>query len=63
MGTLSYSPVASALPAGVTFVPNSNGTATISGTPTVSGVFTFFIKASNGVGSPTLQSFSLTVKP
>ena len=61
--TLSYSPVANSLPAGVMFVPNSNGTATISGTPTVSGAFTFFIKASNGVGSGTVQSFSLTVKP
>ena len=60
--TLSYTPL-TALPAGVHFVANPNGTATISGTPTVSGVFTFFIKATNGVGATTLQSFSLTVKP
>lgn len=59
--SLSYSPILS-LPAGVTFVSNSNGTATLSGKPTVSGVFPFWITANNGVGSPTLQSFTLTVK-
>ena len=60
--TLTFTPL-TALPAGVYFVANPNGTATISGTPTVSGVFTFFIKATNGVGAVTLQSFTLTVKP
>jgi large repetitive protein len=49
------------LPAGVGFADNGNGTATLSGTPTVSGSFSFSIKASNGVGSPATQSFSLTV--
>jgi hypothetical protein len=58
---LSFSPAGS-LPAGVTFVDNHNGTATLSGKPTVTGVFTFWIEASNGVSPAGLESFSLTVK-
>jgi hypothetical protein len=60
--SLSFSPAGS-LPAGVTFVDNHNGTATISGKPTVSGTFSFWITASNGVSPEALQSFTLTVKP
>jgi hypothetical protein len=60
--SLSFSPAGS-LPAGVMFVDNHNGTATISGKPTVSGTFSFWITATNGVSPQSLQSFSLTVKP
>jgi hypothetical protein len=60
--TLSYSPAGS-LPAGVTFHDNGNGTATISGKPTVSGTFTFWIEATNGVSPAALESFTLTVEP
>jgi alpha-tubulin suppressor-like RCC1 family protein len=60
--SLSFSPAGS-LPAGVTFHDNGNGTATISGKPTVSGTFTFWIEATNGVSPEGLESFSLTVKP
>jgi Abnormal spindle-like microcephaly-assoc'd, ASPM-SPD-2-Hydin/Divergent InlB B-repeat domain len=56
---ISYSPYGS-LPAGVSLVDNHNGTATLSGTPTVSGGFTFWIIAAYG-GSRTVQSFTLTV--
>jgi len=56
---LTYSPYGS-LPAGVSFVDNRNGTATISGTPTVSGVFTFWVIATIG-STRSLQSFTLTV--
>lgn len=59
---ITYSPIRS-LPAGLSLVDNGNGTATLSGKSTVSGVFSFWIIATNGVGSPTLQSFTLTVKP
>jgi uncharacterized repeat protein (TIGR01451 family) len=59
--SLSFSPAGS-LPAGVTFVDNHNGTATISGKPTVSGTFSFWITASNGVSPEALQSFTLTVE-
>ena len=57
---LSFSP-AGTLPAGVTFVDNHNGTATLSGKPTVSGLFTFWITAANGVSPSGLESFTLTV--
>ena len=49
------------LPAGVSFADNGDGTATLSGTPTVSGTYPFTITANNGVGSPATQSFTLTV--
>lgn len=52
-----------ALPAGVTFVDNGNGTATLSGTPVSGsdGAYALTFTASNGVGSPATQSFTLTV--
>ncbi len=48
------------LPAGVTFVNNGNGTATLAGTPSASGGFPLSVTASNGTGTVT-QSFTLTV--
>jgi hypothetical protein len=50
------------LPAGVTFVGNSNGTATISGTPAAGtvGSYPITITATNGSGTIT-QSFTLNV--
>ncbi len=51
------------LPAGVSFVDNRNGSATLSGTATAFGTFTTIITATNGVGSPASQSFTLTVAP
>ncbi len=51
------------LPNGVGFVDNGNGTATLSGTP-ATGTATSYpitIGASNGVGTPASQSFTLTV--
>jgi putative Ig domain-containing protein len=50
-----------ALPTGVHFTDNHNGTATLSGTPTVGGIFTLTITANNGVAPVTTQSFTLTV--
>jgi hypothetical protein len=45
----------------VKFVDNHNGTATLSGTPKVTGVFSFWITASNGASPPSQQNFTLTV--
>jgi len=51
-----------ALPAGVTFTNNGNGTATLAGTPAApGGTFNLTFTASNGVGSPAVQNFTLTV--
>jgi Putative Ig domain len=54
-----------ALPSGVTFTGNGNGTATLAGTPAAgaSGTFPITITAANGVGSNATQSFTLTVNP
>ncbi len=50
-----------ALPGGVTFHDNGNGTATLSGKPTAGGVFNLTFTANNGVAPATSQSFTLTV--
>jgi hypothetical protein len=51
------------LPSGVTFVDDGDGTATLAGTPAAGsgGIYTLDFSATNGVGSPATQSFTLTV--
>jgi large repetitive protein len=51
------------LPAGTTLVSNSDGSATLEGTPTArsGGVYTFTIVADNGTGTDDTQTFTLTV--
>jgi len=53
-----------ALPNGVTFKDNGNGTATIAGTPAAgtAGSYIITITANNGVGSPASRSFTLRVR-
>ena len=55
--------VTGALPIGVSFVDNGNGTATLSGTPVTAtaGSYPFTITAHNGLGTDASQPFSLTV--
>jgi hypothetical protein len=52
------------LPNGLRFVANTNGTATISGTPApgAAGTYTLTMSATNGVGSPAVQAFLLTLR-
>ena len=52
-----------ALPSGVTFKDNGDGTATLTGTPAAgsSGPYPFTITATNGVSPAATQSFTLTV--
>jgi hypothetical protein len=52
---------AGALPNGLHFQDNGNGTGTLSGTPTAGGVFNITFTASNGIGSPAVKSFTLAV--
>ena len=54
-----------ALPSGVTFTDNGNGTAALAGTPAAgaSGSYPITIKAANGVSPDATQSFKLTVNP
>jgi large repetitive protein len=51
------------LPSGVTFKDNGNGTGTLSGTPAsgTAGTYSLTITASNGVGTPANQSFTLKI--
>ena len=52
-----------ALPTGVTFVDNGNGTATLAGTPAAGsgGTYALTITAANGVLPDATQGFTLTV--
>jgi microcystin-dependent protein len=50
-----------ALPDGVKFVGNGNGTATLSGTPTAFGAFHITFTARNGIGTDAAQTFTLMV--
>ena len=54
---------ASALPAGITLVDNGDGTAGLVGTPgpAAGGAYPITLAATNGVGTPVTQSFTLTV--
>lgn len=54
-----------ALPSGVTFTDNGNGTATIAGTPAAgtNGSYPITITASNGTAPDATQNFTLTVNP
>ena len=51
------------LPTGVSFTDSGNGTAALTGTPSPGsgGSYPFTITASNGVGSPAVQDFTLSV--
>ena len=59
--TLSYT---GSLPGGVTFVPNNNGTATLSGTPAAGSEGIYFLTITGTKGSPpdAVQLFTLTVQ-
>ncbi len=49
------------VPAGMTFTPNADGTATLSGTPTTSGTYTMDLVATNSYGSAQ-QTLTVTVQ-
>ena len=53
------------LPAGVGFVDNGDGTGTLSGTPASgsTGTYSLSLSATNGVGTPASQTFTLIVSP
>ena len=52
-----------ALPPGVTFTDNGDGTATLAGTAIAGGIYPITITGSNGIDPNGVQSFSLIVTP
>jgi|GEM_PF-1702372 len=53
-----------ALPSGLMFVDNGNGTATLSGTPLASGtpgIYIITLTAHNGAGPDSVQTFTITI--
>ncbi len=50
-----------AIPPGLTFVDNGNGTALLSGMPTATGTFPVTVDASNGINPDATQSLSIVV--
>lgn len=50
-----------ALPGGIAFADQGNGTALLSGTPTASGVYPVTVDAGNGVGAPATQKLRIKV--
>ena len=53
-----------ALPEWVTFTDNGDGTAALTGTPAApGGTYNLTFTASNGVGNPATENFTLTVNP
>jgi hypothetical protein len=50
-----------ALPGGVSFIDNGNGTATLGGTPTAGGTYNIVIRAHNTASPDAIQKFTLTV--
>ena len=53
----------SLLPAGLSLNSSGGASATISGTPTVSGPFNFTIQVTDSLGGTDSQAFSLTINP
>jgi hypothetical protein len=51
-----------ALPAGLSFVNNNDGTATLSGTPSGSGNFPIVITANNGIAPNATQNFTISLE-
>lgn len=61
---LAFVSESGALPSGVSFIDNGDGTATLSGVPVAgsAGTYPLVIDASNGVSPAATQSFTLTVE-
>ena len=59
--TATLTETGNALPSGVTFQDNGNGTATLAGTASAAGSFTITILATNGIAPDATQTFTLNV--
>jgi hypothetical protein len=60
--TQPYTWSASGLPPGLTLVSNPDSTATLSGTPTVSGTFDFILTLTDYVGRSVQWGYAITIQ-
>jgi hypothetical protein len=61
MGTLTWSISAGSLPPGLTGLPSTGSTVTISGTPTTQGTFNFTVRVTDSLGQSDTQALSITI--
>ena len=62
-GPFTLAVTAGSVPTGVTFTDNGNGTASLSGTPTVLDTFSFTITATDSTGATGSQGYSVKISP
>ena len=61
MGTLTWSISAGSLPPGLTGIPSTGQSVTISGTPTSQGTFNFTVRVTDSLGQFDTQALSITI--
>ena len=61
MGTLTWSISAGSLPPGLTGLPSTGQSVTISGTPTSQGTFNFTVRVTDSLGQFDTQALSITI--
>jgi Putative Ig domain len=62
-GTVKLELIGGELPPGLSFTQTGSGTARISGTPTVDGLFRFVVRALDGDKDPDYRAYSLSIDP
>jgi hypothetical protein len=61
VGTLTWTVSAGSLPPGLTGLPSTGSTVTISGTPTTQGTFNFTVRVTDSLGQSDTQALSITI--
>ena len=61
MGTLTWSISVGSLPPGLTGLPSTGSSVTISGTPTSQGTFNFTVRVTDSLGQSDTRALSITI--
>ena len=61
MGTLTWSISVGSLPPGLTGLPSTGSSVTISGTPTSQGTFPFTVRVTDSLGQSDTRALSITI--
>jgi hypothetical protein len=61
VGTLTWTVSAGSLPPGLSGLPSTGSTVTISGTPTTQGTFNFTVRVTDSLGQSDTQALSITI--